>query len=367
MRQRQEAALAARLRATADSRSYVSDGFRSLDAWARERLGLTTRRVYYLLALHRTLASLRRLRDAFLRGRLTMRQVLLVGSVATPATEGPWIERAGGTTLRRLDDEVTYWLHLKETRPDVWKILAGRPLPRDLVLIPGQSPRLREHLADEGAGFPTPSDLHESAPSAPLRPNPGLHGSAPNAPLQSDPPINAEAFLDALNADEEAVPLPARTCRITMRVDPQVQEGWNEICRVYRSTLRNDMADWDVLSVLLYGYWKTWDNEETDQQRRRHPTLERDGWRCTAPGCSSLGTGQLHEHHIRYRSAGGPLREPANLTTLCTGHHLGLLHNGLIRCGGRAPDSLRWKLGLERGKAAFLSYQGEERTGGIAV
>jgi hypothetical protein len=45
-----------------------------------------------------------------------------------------------------------------------------------------------------------------------------------------------------------------------------------------------------------------------------HQVFERDGWRCTAPGCSSLMN--LHDHHIVFRSAGGS-DDLDNRTTLC--------------------------------------------------
>ncbi|HSN28384.1 MAG TPA: HNH endonuclease signature motif containing protein, partial [Kofleriaceae bacterium] len=51
---------------------------------------------------------------------------------------------------------------------------------------------------------------------------------------------------------------------------------------------------------------------------------QRDGYRCTVPGCRS--TRFLHVHHIVWRSHGGG-HEMENLTTLCGGHH-GALHRG---------------------------------------
>src|SRR6185295_16023673 len=50
---------------------------------------------------------------------------------------------------------------------------------------------------------------------------------------------------------------------------------------------------------------------------REHRVFERDGWRCTVPGCSSYRN--LHAHHVVFRSHGGS-DEPANLTTLCAWH-----------------------------------------------
>lgn len=51
----------------------------------------------------------------------------------------------------------------------------------------------------------------------------------------------------------------------------------------------------------------------------------------------------LHDHHIRFRSAGGG-DELENRTTLCAWHHLRGVHAGLVRLEGRAPDGLRFEL-----------------------
>jgi hypothetical protein len=49
-----------------------------------------------------------------------------------------------------------------------------------------------------------------------------------------------------------------------------------------------------------------------DKVPREHRVFARDGWRCTAPGCSSYRN--LHGHHIVFRSAGGS-DDLGNLTT----------------------------------------------------
>ena len=76
-----------------------------------------------------------------------------------------------------------------------------------------------------------------------------------------------------------------------------------------------------------------------------HRVFERDGWRCTVPGCTSYRN--LHDHHIQYRSHGGS-DELWNRTTLCAAHHQRSVHEGIgrIRIRGRAPDELRFELPL---------------------
>ena len=70
----------------------------------------------------------------------------------------------------------------------------------------------------------------------------------------------------------------------------------------------------------------------------------------------------LHDHHIRYRSAGGD-NALDNRTTLCAFHHLRGVHAGLLRCVGRAPDGLRWEMGIRPGGAPLMTYRsGDLRT-----
>jgi hypothetical protein len=80
-----------------------------------------------------------------------------------------------------------------------------------------------------------------------------------------------------------------------------------------------------------------------------------------------MGTGKLHEHHIVYKSRGGALTDPRNLVAACTAHHERLIHGGVMRCRGEAPDDLRWEMGIERGREPFLIYTGENRVAGEAM
>jgi len=176
--------------------------------------------------------------------------------------------------------------------------------------------------------------------------------------------VTASELLAALDAHEAAVPLPERISNITFWLEPEVHSMWRTRCEASRHESGEPMEAWEVLAILMYNYWKTWDNKETRRQRREHATLERDGWRCTAPGCTSMGSGMLHEHHVIYRSRGGAVADLTNTTTLCTAHHLGLLHGGFMRCFGEAPDNLTWELGVGDGQEPFLIYEGDRIVGG---
>ena len=100
----------------------------------------------------------------------------------------------------------------------------------------------------------------------------------------------------------------------------------------------------EALDAMLAHCFETWELPNA-KVRRDHRVFERDGWRCTVPGCTSYRN--LHNHHIRFRSHGGP-DDLWNRTALCVAHHQRSVHEGIgrIRIRGRAPDGLRFELPL---------------------
>ncbi len=97
------------------------------------------------------------------------------------------------------------------------------------------------------------------------------------------------------------------------------------------------------LEAMLDHALRTW--LEAGRQFVDYADFERDGWRCTVPGCSARRN--LQSHHIVFRSRGG--RDLAwNRTTLCAWHHQRGVHEGRIGIRGRAPDRLVYSLGIGR-------------------
>ena len=107
---------------------------------------------------------------------------------------------------------------------------------------------------------------------------------------------------------------------------------------------RRTASESEALDAMLEHCFETWALPNAKVQRE-HRVFERDGWRCTVPGCSSYRN--LHNHHIRFRSKGGP-DDLWNRTALCAAHHQRGVHEGIgrIRIRGRAPDGLRFELPL---------------------
>ncbi len=87
----------------------------------------------------------------------------------------------------------------------------------------------------------------------------------------------------------------------------------------------------DALEAMIDHALASWGPEK--RTPKDHAVFERDGWRCTVPGCTSYRN--LQQHHVLFRSAGGA-DDCSNLTTLCAWHHLRGVH-------ARVLTSDRWR------------------------
>jgi hypothetical protein len=81
------------------------------------------------------------------------------------------------------------------------------------------------------------------------------------------------------------------------------------------------------------------------RQFRDYADFERDGYRCTVPGCTARRN--LQSHHVEFLSHGGA-DVPENRTTLCALHHHQGVHARRIRIRGEAPDALVFETPLGR-------------------
>ena len=93
---------------------------------------------------------------------------------------------------------------------------------------------------------------------------------------------------------------------------------------------------------MLEDYAETWDDPEGMPRRAGDEVYVRDGFRCSAPGCTSRRN--LEDHHITYRSRGGS-DDLANRVCLCRFHHRQGEHGDLAKVEGTAPLQLMFRLG----------------------
>ena len=120
------------------------------------------------------------------------------------------------------------------------------------------------------------------------------------------------------------------------------------------------VTDGEVFEGLLDEAMSSWTLREPGR-RKPDPVIERDGYRCAVPGCSSRRN--LQNHHIHFRSARGS-DEAWNRVTLCAFHHLRGVHAARARVRGQAPEGLVFELGLRgmrdvgaKGEPPLVAYR----------
>jgi hypothetical protein len=86
----------------------VDSGVRSMEAYAREQLGISPRKARGLLRIARVAAVVPELHAAWSAGRLSWvrAQMILPQLALRPEQAGHWIERAVSVTVRRLEEDV---------------------------------------------------------------------------------------------------------------------------------------------------------------------------------------------------------------------------------------------------------------------
>jgi hypothetical protein len=142
--------------------------------------------------------------------------------------------------------------------------------------------------------------------------------------------IEAEEHLQMWNAGELRAVVPE-----------DVGELLSDALRSARLHAGRPITPGEALVWVAGHFALTWVDEATRILLRAHRVVVRDGGLCRMPGCSRPAA---HVHHIRQRSAGGPL-EAWNEVSLCLVHHLLGVHRGNALVTGQAPDGLAFVLG----------------------
>jgi hypothetical protein len=283
-----DAAMAPLLRVVRCAEYEWSGDYRTLATYARDELGMSARKARALLRLERAGDVCPELRDAYRSGELSWVKAQCLLPLLLLDLEGKWraawVDWAARVTVRRLAEDVERALLLRAGHHRAWQ-------------------RCRSH--PERSQDPIPSDERQLC--------------APDVDLEE-------------------------TQRLAWRVPHEVALLFTAVRETLRARAERPLTDGRVFDAMLDLALETWLLREPGT-RRPNPVIERDGYRCTVPGCTSRRN--LHDHHITFRSAGGS-DAPENRITLCAFHHLRCLHAGLLRVSGRAPDDLVFELPLTR-------------------
>jgi len=297
-----DATIAPLLRVVRSPDHEWSDAYRTLSRYAPDALGMSARKARALLRLERACDACPELREAFRSGRVSWVKAQTLLPLLLLDLDGEWrpawVRWAERVTVRRLAEDVE----------------------RALLLRAGH------HLAWHRCKF------HPERAQDPIPPG--------------------ERQLCAPDVDPEA------TQRLAWHVPHEVAVLFTAVRETLRARMEADrprgVTEGEVFEWLLDHALRTW-NRRAPGTRRPDPVIERDGYRCAVPGCTSRRN--LHDHHITFRSAQGS-DAPDNRVTLCAFHHLRCLHAGIMRVRGAAPDGLLFELPLARYRSGDLLVPG---------
>ena len=306
--QRFEAQIAPMLVAVASVGGHREFGFRSMTAYSADRTGASARKTKMLLRLERACEQSPELRCAFHSGALTWTQAYTLVPIALLDHSLPfraaWIRHAKGVTVRRLEQDV------------------GVALDADAEGAPRALDPAACAMGPESSGFGA-RDAEGQTRAQPTR-------AEATTLLVFSAPIDQARFFRAVLANTQR--------RIEQLDDRRSSEAETFELMVDHFLAVHSDAHREASKV---------------RRIRLNRIFERDGWRCTFPGCTSYR--HLEVHHIRFRSAGGSDRDD-NLTVLCRFHHQRGVHDRIVTVRGQAPDRLRYTLGLRAGAPPLQEF-----------
>ncbi|HXC50268.1 MAG TPA: HNH endonuclease signature motif containing protein [Candidatus Limnocylindrales bacterium] len=299
--QRIDYQMGALLRIGVDRRLFREIGFATVKLYVESRLGCSARKVWSLIAIEReTWRSCEQLRAAWRDGEISHLAACTILPVVGPHYGEQWIRRAREVTLRRLAEEVAWALEFGERAST-----SGRPAP----------PPLHADLKIDGLAGVTVDEVQMRAHGEDI---PRLKLPGEEVRIAFSLPVSVAALVESMLF--------------------QVNGGRGARGRAFERMIARALLEW------------------TSAPRHRDPVFERDGWRCTVPGCSSRRN--LHDHHVKFRSAGGS-NARGNRTTVCAAHHLHGIHAGIVQASGLAPHDITWELGCRPGEPPLMRLHGD--------
>jgi hypothetical protein len=296
--------------------------FAGVGHYAEERLGLSRTYAEDRARAARALRHFPFVRAAYEDGRIGLEVTLLIirllgGAPVEPDVERAWVARAEEATVKRLRDETRAL-----GRRGSGRVPRGA-LPQDDASWHASLRRGPRTARDRVLRFGL---------QAARNPNPDvfLRLRLPHD-LAGDFLAAVEGRRGTLSAEVDSIPWDEPWPDATAPPSLLAARMFSVRCR--------RVPAWIGLLALLEEFVATWD---ATVGRPGDAIYVRDGWRCTAPGCTSRRN--LEDHHIVYRSREGS-DNPANRACLCRFHHQRGEHGDLASCSGTAPLGLLWRLG----------------------
>lgn len=316
-------------------------GYATEAQYARERLGMSRSSMIARRSLAARLEQLPLVADALGAGRIGVEAAKQIARVATPATDGAWVERAQQRTIKYLREEVGAALVAVRLSGEVdcpppadAEVDAFHELER--AVISGRA------CQSGSAEAPRVPGVSRSVLDGGVAPG-GEQCRAWHVMLGS-----LAAWLDgcvqmsAGNASAVSVKQPSRgsssagRVKLRLRVSRETQSWWREL---EAQALRWLPPGTSWLRFLCSSLWGAW-RHTLGQDAAYGQIYVRDRCRCRSPVCNRT---DVTPHHLQFRSAGGS-DEDDNVVAVCTWCHLYGVHGGRIRAVGTARQ-IRWELG----------------------
>lgn len=344
-----ERRLAGVLADMADQNAWARLRFDSVGHYAEQRLGMSRSSAQDRVRAVRGLSHLPIVKTAYEGGHIGLDAALLLvrvlerGGSEEEKTQEAWVRRAMEASVKRLRDEERLtgrWFAMGSRSDEDSQGDAAAQSPATTCLPPDDAAWQRSLRRQAGSTRRRIALLGEIA----------LESPAGDVFFRLRLPSDlASAFLSSVESAR------SRLARIVEEVpwdqpwptehetgEGAVHAAASLLCaRMFSIRCRRSPA-WVGLLALLEEFCRTWDDPEMSPERQADAVYIRDGWRCTAPGCTSRRN--LEDHHIVYRSRGGN-DDLSNRTCLCRFHHQMGEHGGLARCRGVAPMGVLWALG----------------------
>jgi len=303
-------------------------GFENLAAFVERYLGHSERTARSRLAECHLFDDEPVLARAFEEGRIGVGAAFLIRRVMLGRTLPAWIRRAEQVTHLQLAREVRLVERLWECAPDLAARCPG-PLPQ---------PGLEEALETFAHEAHDPCPDRDPDPARDPRTLARLEALLDAGALGRDAgdPVDPRQTLAAGRTGVRA----ERMTTISFWASEDLQGAWNHAMNRLR-TRWGPLPTWVSTVLLVEHALSEWWRVDPSRRPRESSILERDGYRCQAPGCSARRN--LEVHHIVFRSLGGS-DAPDNKITLCHAHHRRGIHEGTVRVEGRAPGALMWEL-----------------------
>ena len=344
-------------------------GYESITEFLISRLKMSRRTASRVMSESWTFQGNPALARAFGSGRIGLGQAYLINRL-TDRSHTAFIQRAEQITHLQFEREMRFLERLADFVPVVAKKFPG-PLPlaglgealtqwlRELGWAeasieactgstdgdPGENPalmgRLEGLLNIVGIAF----EEHDLM----LYQKHGLVGEVPTlateAPDPQAPPATCPVQASRIMPMLATLPPSERTTISFWAPESLIAEWRAAILRV--QSLHGPLPIWAAALFLVQHALSEWEQVDPSRRPATWKILERDEWRCQAPGCSSRRG--LEVHHIVFRSHDGS-DDPENLVTLCHGHHRRGIHDGYLTVRGAAPGGLFWRLGGGRSR-----------------